>query len=263
MPASDIYSLGVVAYECLAGRLPFPGENAVAMALAHVRDTPHRCRADVPPAGRRAGDADAGQGSRRPVPERCRAGPGGRPTSRDGRDGVRPAPAVSTPATRPGPHQGRPAVRAPAVPAARLPAPVARQGPAATRAQPRNPPADVDTDPSGRPAPAPAGPRAVCDPACRPEPPARGARPAHRSLACCWRCGRSSAGRAGARRGQPGGRCQPRRRPRVGAVAPPRHRPARDASPMSGLTSGADVTAFARVTTCPDRSPFTHRSDGN
>jgi len=49
VPASDIYSLGVVAYECLAGALPFPNENAVAMALAHVRDAPRSLPADVPP----------------------------------------------------------------------------------------------------------------------------------------------------------------------------------------------------------------------
>lgn len=50
VPASDIYSLGIVAYECLSGTLPFPNENAVAMALAHVRDPPRPLPADVPPA---------------------------------------------------------------------------------------------------------------------------------------------------------------------------------------------------------------------
>ncbi len=49
VPASDIYALGCVAYECLAGRLPFPGENAVAMAMAHVRDAPAPLPPDVPP----------------------------------------------------------------------------------------------------------------------------------------------------------------------------------------------------------------------
>jgi eukaryotic-like serine/threonine-protein kinase len=39
-PATDIYSLGIVAYEALAGRRPFTGESQVAIAMAQINEQP-------------------------------------------------------------------------------------------------------------------------------------------------------------------------------------------------------------------------------
>jgi serine/threonine protein kinase len=52
-PRSDIYSIGVILYEALTGRVPFEGDSAVAVALKQVSETPRRPSAinpEIPPA---------------------------------------------------------------------------------------------------------------------------------------------------------------------------------------------------------------------
>jgi serine/threonine-protein kinase len=51
-PASDVYSLAVVGYECLMGHRPFLSENAVTVAMMHIRDLPPPLPPDVPPSVR-------------------------------------------------------------------------------------------------------------------------------------------------------------------------------------------------------------------
>ncbi|MFL5907810.1 MAG: Stk1 family PASTA domain-containing Ser/Thr kinase [Solirubrobacterales bacterium] len=52
-PRSDIYSIGVILYEALTGRVPFEGDSAVAVALKQVSEAPRRPSAinpHIPPA---------------------------------------------------------------------------------------------------------------------------------------------------------------------------------------------------------------------
>jgi len=51
-PLSDVYALGVVAYQCLSGRRPFEGDNPLEIAMKHVRDQPPPLPADIPPSVR-------------------------------------------------------------------------------------------------------------------------------------------------------------------------------------------------------------------
>ena len=149
---SDIYSLGVVLFECLAGELPFPGDSAREFIIAHIQK-------DVPSLKKRRPEIDFPAGLDELVQSMLAKRPGNRPESmktvaqaleplaRGGALGsTAPAPPPRAPASRapsstpvaPPPSAGRaPAQRA----APRAPDPTATADiPAVRRAAPARPP---------------------------------------------------------------------------------------------------------------------------
>jgi len=64
-PATDVYGVGVVLYEMLAGRPPFDGDSAVELALRHVNDPPPPLPAAVPRAIARVTERGATRGDDR------------------------------------------------------------------------------------------------------------------------------------------------------------------------------------------------------
>ena len=47
-PLTDVYSLGIVAYEALAGKRPFRGESQVAIAMAQIKEKPPELPSSIP-----------------------------------------------------------------------------------------------------------------------------------------------------------------------------------------------------------------------
>lgn len=89
-PASDVYSLGVVAYQCLAGNRPFVGESPIEVAMKHINEEPPPLPPDVPENVRAvvvramAKEVAARWPSARAMAEAARAAAAGRPVAGGG-----------------------------------------------------------------------------------------------------------------------------------------------------------------------------------
>ncbi|MEV5536900.1 protein kinase [Saccharopolyspora shandongensis] len=64
-PSSDVYSLAVVGYECLMGHRPFLSDNAVTVAMMHIREIAPPLPPDVPPGVRALIEATLAKDPRR------------------------------------------------------------------------------------------------------------------------------------------------------------------------------------------------------
>ena len=94
---SDIYSLGVVGYQMLTGRVPFTAGNSMALLLKHVSERPRpiaELRPEAPQGAARGDRARADEGARGPLAHR--GGVARRAASRGRAGAVRGAPSSAS-----------------------------------------------------------------------------------------------------------------------------------------------------------------------
>src|SRR2546422_7118148 len=119
---SDVYSLGVVAYQCLTARVPFDGEDSFSIGYKHIME-----ELPTPPLESYEQRADDGQVARRPLSDGRRPGPGARSRGHVRRRRARDGAHQSHPLARGRAPGGRRHHAAPAC---------AREGPPRRRAAP-------------------------------------------------------------------------------------------------------------------------------